>query len=49
MLNGEIVKEGDKFGHIEIKRIMKKTVTIVMDGKNYNKELAEEGGLKSGR
>ncbi|MCX5677759.1 MAG: hypothetical protein NTY76_01465 [Candidatus Omnitrophica bacterium] len=48
ILNGEIVKEGDKFGDIEIKKITKKTVTIIMGGKNYNIDLAEEGGTKSG-
>jgi hypothetical protein len=48
ILNGEIVKEGEKFGDIEIKKITKKTVTIIMGGKNYNINLAEEGGSKSG-
>lgn len=49
ILNGEIVKEGDRFGDIEIKKITKKTVTIMMGGKNYDKDLTEEGGSKSGR
>lgn len=49
ILNGEIVKEGDRFGEIQIKKITKKTVTIVMGGKNYAVDLVEEGGLKSGR
>lgn len=48
ILNGEIAKEGDRFGDIEIKNITKKTVTIVMGGKNYNIDLVEEGGSKSG-
>lgn len=48
ILNGEIAKEGDRFGDIEIRKITKKTVTIMMGGKNYNIDLAEEGGSKSG-
>lgn len=49
VLNGVMVKEGDKFGDIEIKKITRKTVTIVMGGKSYDKELAEEGGIKGER
>ena len=49
ILNGEIVKEGDKFGEIEIDKITKKTVAIKLGGKDYEIELSEEGGLKSGR
>ena len=41
ILNGEIVKEGDRFGEIQIKKITKKTVTIVMGGKNYTVDLVE--------
>ena len=49
ILNGEIVKEGDRFGDIEIKKVTKKTVTIIMGGKSYDKELIEEGGVKRER
>lgn len=49
ILNGEIVKEGDKFGDIQVKKITKQSVTIVMGGKNHVIDLIEEGGLKSGR
>ena len=49
ILNGQIVKEGDRFGDIEIRKITKKAVTIVMGGKNYDIMLIEEGGSKSGR
>lgn len=49
ILNGEIVKEGDKFGIIEVEKITKRTVTVVMGGRKYDKDLSEEGGLKSGR
>jgi hypothetical protein len=49
ILNGEIVKEGDRFGDITIKKITTKMVTIIMSGKSYDKALIEEGGSKSGR
>lgn len=49
ILNGEIVKEGDRFGIIDIKKITKKTVTVVMGGRQYDKDLSEEGGTNSGR
>lgn len=49
ILNGQIVKEGDRFGDIEIRKIAKKAVTIVMSGKNCDIMLIEEGGSKSGR
>ncbi len=49
ILNGQIVKEGDRFGDVEIRKIAKKAVTIVMGGKNYAIMLIEEGGSKSGR
>ena len=48
ILNGQLVKDGDRFGDIEIRKITKDTVTIFMGGNNYNKSLAEEGGKKSG-
>lgn len=48
ILNGEIVKKGDKFGDIEIKNITKKRIMIKMGGKDFNIDLAEEGGSKSG-
>jgi len=48
ILNGELVKEGDRFGDIEIKNITKKTVTLMIGGKNYNIDLVEEGGSKNG-
>ncbi|MBU0605221.1 MAG: hypothetical protein KKH77_02905 [Candidatus Omnitrophica bacterium] len=49
ILNDQIVRQGDRFGDIEIKKITKKAVTIVMGGKNYDIMLIEEGGSKSGR
>ena len=41
ILNGEIVKEGDRFGDIQIKKITKTTVTILMAGVSYDKDLTE--------
>jgi len=49
ILNGEIVKEGNRFGGVEIKKITRKSVTIAMGGKNYTIDLSEEGGVKSGQ
>ena len=41
ILNGEIVKAGDRFGEIKIEKITKKNVTIAMGGKNYTIDLVE--------
>ena len=49
ILNGEIVREGEKFGGIEIVKITKKAITIRMEGNDYEKYLIEDGGVKSGR
>ncbi|MCM8761381.1 MAG: hypothetical protein NC938_01915 [Candidatus Omnitrophica bacterium] len=50
ILNGEVVKEGDKFGDIEIKKITGRKVSILFGGKPYEMSLTEEeGGIKSGR
>ena len=49
ILNDQIVRQGDRFGDIEIKKITKKAVAIVMGGKNYDIMIIEEGGSKSGR
>lgn len=49
ILNGEIVKEGDRFGEIEIGKITKKIIIIKMGGKDNEIQLPEEGGSKSDR
>lgn len=49
MLNGEIVKEGQRFGEIEIQKITKESVTIGMSRSVYTKVLGEEGGKKIGK
>jgi hypothetical protein len=47
MLNGEIVKEGDKFGEMKVKKITETTVTVIMDGKSFEKRLVDDGGFKN--
>lgn len=49
ILNGEIVKEGDRFGVIEIGAITRQNVKIRIGGIDYEKKLIEDGGNKSGR
>lgn len=47
ILNGEVLKEGDKVGEIELKKVEKKSVTISIGGKSYDLYLpGEEGGVK---
>jgi len=47
MLNGEMLKENDKVGEVEIMKIEKKSITILMGGKPHNLYLpGEEGGAK---
>ena len=48
ILNAEVLKEGDKVGEVELIKIEKKSVTILIGGKSYNLYLlGEEGGAKS--
>lgn len=47
VINGEMLKEGDKAGDIELKKIDKKMVILAIGGKDYNIKLPEEGGAKS--
>jgi hypothetical protein len=48
ILNAEVLKEGDKVGEVELKKIEKKSVIILIGGKSYNLYLpGEEGGAKS--
>jgi len=46
MINGEMVKEGDKAGEVLIKHITKSSVTLSIGGKDFNLKLPEEGGPK---
>jgi len=48
MMNGEMLKENDKVGEVEVRKIEKKFVIILIGGKSYNLYLpGEEGGAKS--
>jgi hypothetical protein len=42
ILNGQMVKENDKFGLLQIKNISKKTVEVSLDGVIYKLILKEE-------
>jgi hypothetical protein len=47
ILNGEVLKESDKVGEVELIKVEKKFVTISIGGKSYNLYLpGEEGGAK---
>ncbi len=47
ILNGEIIKEGDKVGEVSLKSIGKKFITVLIGGKSYNIYLpGEDGGSK---
>ena len=48
ILNGQMVKENDKFGLLQIKKISKNTVEISIDGKVHTLSLQEEKGIKVG-
>jgi hypothetical protein len=49
ILNGEIVKENDKIGQLEIKKITKKEVIILFAGAEHTLALPEEGGDGGGK
>ena len=49
MINGHMLKEGDKVGSLEVKKITKSVVTLAVGGKAYNLKLTEEGGAKGGK
>lgn len=46
ILNGQMVKEKDKFGLLQIKKISKKTVELSIDGKIHILSLKDEEGIK---
>jgi hypothetical protein len=49
ILNGQMVKEKDKFGLLKIKKISKKTVELSIDGKAHILSLQDEKGIKVGK
>lgn len=46
IINGELIKSGDKVGDIIVKSITKTTVTLSVGGKVHELKLPEEGGQK---
>jgi len=48
IINGEVLKEGDTIGNLEIKKVAEGTVVLSVSGKDYTLTL-EEGGGKSDR
>jgi len=48
ILNGQMVKEKDKIGFLQIKKISKNTVELSIDGKVHTLSLQEEKGIKVG-
>lgn len=49
ILNGEMVKENDVYGLLEIKKITKNSITVSIEGVKYTLNLIEPGGEKSGK
>ena len=49
ILNGQMVKEKDKFGLLQVKKISKNTVELSIDGKDYTLSLQNEEGIKIGK
>lgn len=49
IINGEMVREGFKAGEVEVKKIGKDSVVILLSGKDYTLKLYEEeiGGVNS--
>jgi len=46
IINGELIKSGDKVGDITVRSITKTTVTLIIGGKAHELKLPEEGGQK---
>jgi len=46
IINGEMLKEGDKIGSLEVKKITSRMVVLAIGGKEYNLSLPEEGEAK---
>lgn len=49
ILNGQMVKEKDKFGSLYIKKISKKAIELSIDGKDYTLSLKDEEGIEIGK
>jgi hypothetical protein len=48
ILNGQMVKDNDKFGALQIKKVSRKEVKISIDGKDYTLKLPEPQKVNSG-
>lgn len=46
ILNGEMLREREKVGDVEIKKIAANSVTLSIDGVEHMIKLSEEGGVK---
>jgi len=46
IINGEILKQGDKVGEVEMRKISTRSVTIAIGGNTYEIKLPEQGGAK---
>lgn len=46
IVNGQILKVGDRVGEIEVKDISEKSVTLTIGGKAAQIDLPEQGGFK---
>jgi hypothetical protein len=49
ILNGQMVKEKDRFGLMQINKISKKAVELSIEGKNYKLDLQDEEGIQVGK
>ena len=47
IVNGQILKVGDKIGEIEVRDISEKSISITISGKAAQVDLPERGGLNS--
>jgi hypothetical protein len=45
-INGDLVKEKFKIGEVEVKKIMKSSVLLMISGQEYTIKLPDEGGKK---
>ena len=46
IINGELIKEGFKSGEVTLNKIDKKSVILLISGKEYTVNLPDEGGQK---
>lgn len=48
IMNGQMVKDGDKFGNLLIKKIDQRSVNLSLEGKDYTLQLQEVQGAGQG-